>query len=152
MLHEPSHRAKRAPDTVHSNPRLNSKWQQHQISQSPASCCCQDTVLSITTWAYAVCLVAQSCPGSLWPHGLWPHPVSSVHRILRQKYWTGLPYPTPRIFPDRNRMHIPYVSYIDSSFFNTSITWEAQLQSLNSLFCLSMHSQCQNSWSITNIQ
>ena len=36
---------------------------------------------------------------TLWPHGLWPSS-SSVHGVLRQEYWSGLPFPPPGDLPN----------------------------------------------------
>ena len=36
---------------------------------------------------------------SLWPMDCSP-PGSSVHGILRQEYWSGLPFPSPGDLPD----------------------------------------------------
>ena len=36
---------------------------------------------------------------SLWSHGLSP-PGSSVHKVSRQEYWDGLPFPSPGNVPD----------------------------------------------------
>ena len=36
---------------------------------------------------------------SLWSHGLSP-PGSSVHKVSRQEYWDGLPFPSPGNVPN----------------------------------------------------
>ena len=41
-------------------------------------------------WDHAMCQVASVMSYSLWPHGCGP-PGSSVHGILRQEHWSGLP-------------------------------------------------------------
>ena len=52
---------------------------------------------------------------------------SSVHEILRQEYWHGLPLPTPGDLPNPE---IEPMSLASSTwaggFFATSSTWEAQ--------------------------
>ena len=44
-------------------------------------------------------LVAQSCPALCDPVDC-SSPGSSVHGILRQEYWSGLPFPSPGDLPD----------------------------------------------------
>ena len=44
-------------------------------------------------------LVAQSCP-TLCDTMDYSTPGSSVHGILRQEYWSGLPFPFPGDLPD----------------------------------------------------
>ena len=43
--------------------------------------------------------VAQSCPTLCYPMEYSP-PVSSVHGIFRQEYWSGLPFPSPGDLPN----------------------------------------------------
>ena len=45
------------------------------------------------------CLVAKSCLTLCNPVDCSP-PVSSVHGISQAKYWSGLPFPSPRDLPD----------------------------------------------------
>ena len=45
------------------------------------------------------CLVAQSYPTLLWPHGL-AHQAPVSMGFPRQEYWNGLPFPSPRDLPD----------------------------------------------------
>ena len=53
-------------------------------------------------------------------------PGSSIHRISRQKYWSGLPYPSPGDLPDpgieRSSLMSPSLA---GGFFTTSATCEA---------------------------
>ena len=44
-------------------------------------------------------LVAQSCP-TLCDTMDYSTPGSSVHGIVRQEYWSGLPFPSPGYLPD----------------------------------------------------
>ena len=44
-------------------------------------------------------LVVQSCPTLRHRMGCSP-PGSSVHGILRQEYWSGLPFPSPGYCPN----------------------------------------------------
>ena len=46
-----------------------------------------------------VCVSCSVVSDSLRPHGLCP-PDSSVHGILRQEYWIGVPFPPPGDLPD----------------------------------------------------
>ena len=43
--------------------------------------------------------VAQSCP-TLCDSMDYSLPGSSIHQILRQEYWSGLPFPSPGDLPD----------------------------------------------------
>ena len=64
-------------------------------------------------------LVIQSCLTIVTP------PSSSVHRIFRQEFWSGLPFPSPGDLPDpRIKPMFPTlqaVSYIPNGFFTTQI-------------------------------
>ena len=58
--------------------------------------------ISFNTQIYCVCVCAkslQSCPALCNPMDCSP-PGSSVHGILRQEYWSGLPCPPPGDLPD----------------------------------------------------
>ena len=50
---------------------------------------------------YPPCVHAQLCLMLSDPMDYSP-PGSSVHRIPRQEYWSGLPFPIPRDLPDRD--------------------------------------------------
>ena len=51
---------------------------------------------------------------------------SSVHGILRQEYWSGLPFPPPGGLPDPGIKSRSLMSpALAGKFFTTSITWEA---------------------------
>ena len=60
-------------------------------------------------------------------HGLWPiRP--SVHGVSRQEYWSGLPCPSPRDFPDPGIEPTSFTSpALAGRFFSTSTTWEGWL-------------------------
>ena len=52
-------------------------------------------------------------------------PDSSVHRILRQEYWSGLPCPTSGNLPDLGiEPTSPMSPVLAGRFFITSATWE----------------------------
>ena len=80
---------------------------------------------------------AQLCPTLCDPRDC-SLPRTSVHGILQAKIldWVAISYSKGSCWP-RNWTHIPYVSYIDSSFFNISITREAQL--VSKFFVLFIH-------------
>ena len=46
------------------------------------------------------CLVTQLCPRLFVTSMNCRPPVSSVHGIHRQEYWSGLPFPSPGDLPD----------------------------------------------------
>ena len=52
-------------------------------------------VFSTRTFYNCCCLVAQSCPTLLWPHGLYPTRLLCPWDFPRQGYWSGLPFPFP---------------------------------------------------------
>ena len=63
------------------------------------------------------------------PHGLQPTRLS-VHGILQQEYWSGLPCPPPGDLPNPGiETIVSDISCIGSRLFTTSATWEAQFQS-----------------------
>ena len=67
----------------------------------------------------------QSCPTLCDPmnHSL---PGSSVHGILRQEYWGGLPCPPPGDLPDPGIKPTVLMSpAMRGRFFTTSAAWEA---------------------------
>ena len=47
----------------------------------------------------AMCMCAQLCP-TLWDSMDCSLPVSPVHGIFRQEYWSGLSFPPPENLPD----------------------------------------------------
>ena len=53
---------------------------------------------NIVNWLYCCCFsVAKSCP-TLRPHGLYsPTGFSAQRDFSRQKYWSGLPFPSPGV-------------------------------------------------------
>ena len=60
---------------------------------------------------------------TLWTCG---PPGSSVHGILHQEYWNGLPCPPSGDLPDPEIEPTSLTSpALASGFFNTSVTWEA---------------------------
>ena len=61
---------------------------------------------------------------TLWT---WSPPGSSVHGILRQEYWNGLPCPPPVDLPNPGIEPESLLSpTLAGGFFTTSATWEAQ--------------------------
>ena len=66
------------------------------------------------------CLVTQSCLTLLWP--FCSPPGSSVYGILRQEYWSGLPFPSPRDLPDPGTEHTSPAWQAD---FYRWAAWEA---------------------------
>ena len=55
-------------------------------------------------------------------------PGSSVHGILRQEYWSGLPFPSPGDLPDPGIKPTSLMSpALAGGFFTTSATWEVQV-------------------------
>ena len=58
-------------------------------------------------------------------------PGSSVHRVLRQEYWSGLPRLPPRELPKAGIRPVPLMSpALAGGFFISSATWEAISQGL----------------------
>ena len=47
------------------------------------------------------CLVAKVMSDFLWLHGLYSLPGFSVYGLLRQEYWSGLPFLSPGDLPDQ---------------------------------------------------
>ena len=68
------------------------------------------------------CSVAQLCLTLCYPMDCKP-PGSSVHRIFRQEYWSGLPFPPPGDLPNTGIEPESLVS--TGRLFTTSATWEA---------------------------
>ena len=52
------------------------------------------------------CLVTQLCPTLCDPMDCNPHALLYM-RFFRQKYWSGLPFPTPEDLPDPGIEHMP---------------------------------------------
>ena len=75
---------------------------------------------------YAECMLShQSCP-TLWDPVDCSLSGSSVHGILRQEYWIGLPCPPPRNLPNPGiePMSLSFPA-LAGRFFTTRATWEA---------------------------
>ena len=53
---------------------------------------------------YCCCLVSKSCMTLCDPMDYSP-PVSSVHEISQQEYWSGLPFSSPRDLPYPHLLH-----------------------------------------------
>ena len=71
-----------------------------------------------TQWSPTLCNLRGSNP-----------PGSSVHGILRQECWSGLPFPTPRDLPHPGtKLRSPMSPALAGGFFTTSATWEAPRQ------------------------
>ena len=68
------------------------------------------------------CSVAQLCLTLCYPMDCKP-PGSSVHRIFRQEYWSGLPFPPSGDLPNTGIEPKSLVS--TGRLFTTSATWEA---------------------------
>ena len=67
----------------------------------------------------------QSCL-TLWDPMDHSPPGSSVHGFSSQEYWSGLPFPPPREFPDPGIEPSSLLSpALEGGFFTTSATWEA---------------------------
>ena len=61
-------------------------------------------------------------------------PGSSVHGILRQEYWSGLPCPPPGDLPHPRMEPTSLVSpTLAGKFFTTSTTWEAPRWSIKAV-------------------
>ena len=66
----------------------------------------------------------QSCR-TLWDPMDCSPPGSSVHRILQQEYWSGLPCPPPRDLPDPGIKPASLMSpALAGGFFTPSAIWE----------------------------
>ena len=80
--------------------------------------------------SWRVCVHAkslQSCLTLCYPMDFCS-PGSSVHEILRQEYWSGLPCPPPGDLPDPEIELVSLMSLaLAREFFTTSATWEAQI-------------------------
>ena len=57
----------------------------------------------------------------LWPHGLLSLPGFSVHGILQQEYWSGLPFPSPGDLPN------PGIEPLSPAFQNRKTQGEDRL-------------------------
>ena len=71
--------------------------------------------------------LSQSCMTLCDPMDCSP-PASSVHEILRQEYWSGLPRPSPEDLPNAGiKLASLMFLYWQATFFffTTSATWEA---------------------------
>ena len=91
--------------------------------------CCIAKKCSLSSEASArgsVCSVAQSCPTLCDPMDCSP-PDSSVHGILRQEYWSGLPCPPPGDLPNPEIEPTSLTSpALAGGLFIPSLTWEAR--------------------------
>ena len=72
----------------------------------------------------ALCSVIQSCL-TLCDHMDYSPPGSSVHVILRQKYWHVLPCPPPRDLPNPGMKPASHVSCSGRQILHHRATWEA---------------------------
>ena len=58
-------------------------------------------------------------------------------RFSSQAYWSGLPFPPPRDFPNPGLKPLPLASpALAGGFFTTSATWDAQKEQYPSLSTL----------------
>ena len=81
---------------------------------------------SILCYARVPAKSLQSCPTLCNPMDCSP-PGSSVHGLLRQEYWNGLPFPSPEHLPDPGIKPTSLTPpALADRFFISSITWEAQ--------------------------
>ena len=64
------------------------------------------------------CLVAKVMYDFLWLHGLYSLPGFSVHGLLRQEYWSGLPFLSPGDLPDQGSKPCLLHWQADSSAFS----------------------------------
>ena len=72
-----------------------------------------------------VCVSAQSCPTLCDPVNCSPQGFS-VHRIFRQEYWSGRPFPLPGDLPDPEIEPASLAPpALAGGFFTTSTPWEA---------------------------
>ena len=74
------------------------------------------------------CSVTQSCQTLCNPMDC-SLPGFSVHGILQQEYWSGLPCPSPGNLSDAGVEPVSLMSpALADRFFTTSTTWEAPMQ------------------------
>ena len=82
----------------------------------------------------------QSCP-TLCDPADWRRLGSSVHGVLQQERWTGLPCPRPGHLPDPGMEPVSLKApALAGGFFTTSATWEASVIT-DATSQLSHHSQ-----------
>ena len=85
-------------------------------------CCCEIAQLCLT-----LCDLMDCSP-----------PRSSVCGILQEKYWSGLPFPSPGDLSDPGIEPVSVMSpALTCRFFTTSANWEAALELVNT-WCLSL--------------
>ena len=94
---------------------------------------------------YMQCMGAkllQSCPTLRNPLNC-NLPGSSVHGILQEESWSGLPLPPPGDLPDPGDERVPLTSpALAGGFFTTSATWEASYMQWNSVNILMRLDEC----------
>ena len=73
--------------------------------------------------SYWCCLLTSVVSGSSPPPELYSLPGSSVHGILQEQYWSGLPFPSPGELPDPGIEPTSLTSLaLAGGFFITSAT------------------------------
>ena len=83
----------------------------------------------ILTGTYVLAKSHHSCPTLCTPKN-YSLLGSSVHGILQQEYWSGLPCPSPGALPDTGIKPEPLMSpTLAGGFFTTSAPGGAQLES-----------------------
>ena len=88
---------------------------QSTVDKVTSLLCCRECMLSHS--------VVSDCLGV---HGLYSLPGSSVHRRSMEKYWSGLPCPSPGDLPDPGlNPHLIKSPALAGRFFITSTIWEA---------------------------
>ena len=80
----------------------------------------------IVAWVCVLCTLSFSTLGN--PMDYNP-PGSCVMGFSRQEYWCGLPFPSPRDFPNQwlKPLYLTYPA-LAGGFLTTSVTWEVKLQ------------------------
>ena len=76
-------------------------------------------------YAFLLAKLLQLCPNLCNPMN-HSKPGSSVHGILRQEYWSGVPYPPTRDLPNpRTKPTSLLPPALAGRFFTNNATWEA---------------------------
>ena len=94
-----------------------------------------------------LCLVTQLCPALCDAMDCNP-PGSSVHGILQQECWSGLPFPSPGDLPDPGVDPVSLMSPASAGgFFTTSATWEPHYRGVADT--QTVHPECSTTSSAT---
>ena len=89
----------------------------------------------------------QSCPTLCDPQDHSPSG-SSVHEILQQQYWSGLPWPPPGDLPNSGTEPI---FCFGKRVLSTSATWEFQWTYVNSVLLTKIHGLLRLLWFLPNV-